>query len=47
MANELGDELKPYIHGKGTLQFPAKEPIPTDLVKRIVRIRLRELLSGT
>ena len=42
MAAELGDELKPYMHGKGTLRFPAQEPIPTDLVARIVRIRLDE-----
>jgi uncharacterized protein YdhG (YjbR/CyaY superfamily) len=43
MAEELGDELKPYIHGKGTIRFPAQEPIPTDLVKRIIEIRLSEV----
>jgi uncharacterized protein YdhG (YjbR/CyaY superfamily) len=43
MAAELGDELKPYMHGKGTLRFPAQERIPTDLVKRIVEIRLNEV----
>jgi uncharacterized protein YdhG (YjbR/CyaY superfamily) len=42
MAAELGDELNPYMHGKGTLRFPAQEPIPTDLVARIVSIRLDE-----
>jgi uncharacterized protein YdhG (YjbR/CyaY superfamily) len=42
MADELGDALKPYLHGKGTIRFPANEPIPLDLVKRIVRLLLEE-----
>ena len=43
MAEELGEELTPYIHGKGTLRFPAGEPIPHDLLARIVRMRLDEV----
>lgn len=43
MTQKLGGELKPYIHGKGTLRFPAGEPVPHDLVARIVRIRLDEV----
>jgi hypothetical protein len=42
MVAELGDELQPYAVGKGTLRFPADEPIPLDLVTRIVTIRRRE-----
>ena len=42
MVEELGEELKPYAVGKGTLRFPADEPIPLDLVRRIIEIRLRE-----
>jgi uncharacterized protein YdhG (YjbR/CyaY superfamily) len=42
MAAELGDALKPYLHGKGTIRFPANEPIPLDLVRRIVRLLLDE-----
>ena len=38
----LGDELKPYFSGKGTLRFHADEPIPTPLVKKIVKLRLKE-----
>lgn len=38
----LGDELTPYLAGKGTIRFPANRPIPTDLVKQIVRIRVAE-----
>jgi uncharacterized protein YdhG (YjbR/CyaY superfamily) len=38
----LGDELTPYLAGKGTIRFPASGPIPTDLVTRIVKVRLTE-----
>jgi uncharacterized protein YdhG (YjbR/CyaY superfamily) len=38
----LGEELKPYFSGKGTLRFHADEPIPTGLVKKIVQLRLKE-----
>jgi uncharacterized protein YdhG (YjbR/CyaY superfamily) len=43
MAAQLGDKLKPYTHGKGTIQFPATEPIPDELVRDILRIRLVEV----
>jgi uncharacterized protein YdhG (YjbR/CyaY superfamily) len=42
MVVELGDAVRPYAVGKGTLRFPADQPIPLDLVRRIVEIRLRE-----
>jgi uncharacterized protein YdhG (YjbR/CyaY superfamily) len=42
MLDELGDRMKRYAVGKGTIRFPADEPIPLDLVSRIVEIRLRE-----
>jgi len=38
----LGDELAPYLAGKGTIQFPASRPIPVELVTRIVQVRLTE-----
>ena len=38
----LGAELTPYLAGRGTIQFPAGKPIPLDLVRRIVEIRLAE-----
>ena len=43
MVDEIGDDLRPYAHGKGTLRFPAGEPLPTDLVRRVMRIRLEEV----
>ncbi len=38
----LGDELTPYLAGKGTIRFPASRPIPAALVTRIVKIRFAE-----
>jgi uncharacterized protein YdhG (YjbR/CyaY superfamily) len=38
----LGEELTPYLAGKGTIQFPANEPLPLALVTRIVAIRVAE-----
>lgn len=38
----LGQELAPYLAGRGTIQFPASRPIPLDLVRRIVEIRVSE-----
>ena len=43
MVAELGEELRPYAVGKGTIRFPADEPIPLDLVARIVEFRNQEL----
>ena len=38
----LGDELTPYLAGKGTIRFPADRPIPIDTVARVVRVRVAE-----
>ena len=43
MVEELGEEMKPYAVGKGTIRFPADRPIPLELVARIVAIRNREV----
>jgi len=32
----FADELAPHKHGRGTLQFPLGQPLPTDLIGRIV-----------
>lgn len=42
MIEALGDELRPFLSGKGTIRFPADRPIPTDLVTKIVKIRVAE-----
>ena len=38
----LGNGLTPYLAGKGTIQFPANEPLPLALVTRIVAVRVAE-----
>lgn len=40
------DELAKYKTSKGTVQFPLKEEIPMDLVREIVRFRLKENLAN-
>lgn len=39
------DELKPYKQGKGSVQFPLGQPLPTDLIRRIVEFRVDENLG--
>ena len=36
-------ELKPYVHSKGTIQFPTDKPIPYGLVTKIVKARVAEV----
>ncbi len=42
VVDGLGEELQPYLSGKGTIRFPADAPIPAQLVTRIVQIRFAE-----
>jgi uncharacterized protein YdhG (YjbR/CyaY superfamily) len=35
-------ELAPYKQGKGSVQFPLNQPIPFDLIARIVAFRKKE-----
>jgi uncharacterized protein YdhG (YjbR/CyaY superfamily) len=43
----LGEELKPYFSGKGTLRFTAAHPIPAALVKKIVKVLIKESRART
>jgi uncharacterized protein YdhG (YjbR/CyaY superfamily) len=36
------NELQRYKHAKGSVQFPMAEPLPLDLVARIVQFRVKE-----
>ena len=38
----LEKEAEPYAGPKGNLQFPLDEPIPYDLIERIVRLRVEQ-----
>jgi uncharacterized protein YdhG (YjbR/CyaY superfamily) len=41
------EELSPYKSGKGSAQFPLGQPLPADLIRRIVEFRVRENLRKT
>jgi uncharacterized protein YdhG (YjbR/CyaY superfamily) len=42
VVKALGDELTPYLAGKGTIRFPASRPIPVATVTKILRVRVEE-----
>lgn len=39
----FAEELSKYKKGKGSVQFPLDEPIPFDLIERIVAFRVQEI----
>jgi uncharacterized protein YdhG (YjbR/CyaY superfamily) len=41
----FAEELAPYRSGKGSAQFPLGEPLPADLIRRIVAFRVAENLK--
>ncbi|HKI02118.1 MAG TPA: DUF1801 domain-containing protein [Thermoanaerobaculia bacterium] len=45
-AEELKDELSGYGGEKSTVQFPLGKPIPFDLIRRIVEIRVKKSLEN-
>jgi uncharacterized protein YdhG (YjbR/CyaY superfamily) len=42
VVEALGDELRPHLSGKGTIRFPADQPLPLALVSKVVRVRVEE-----
>jgi uncharacterized protein YdhG (YjbR/CyaY superfamily) len=38
-------ELAPYKHAKGSVQFPIDQPLPLELVTRMVRFRVEENMA--
>lgn len=38
----FADELSGYKQGKGSVQFPLNQPLPLDLIARIVEFRVEE-----
>lgn len=40
-------ELSRYKQGKGSVQFPLSEPLPLELIRRIVAFRVREVKAKT
>ena len=43
----LGEEVAPYKKGKGTVQFPLGQPLPTGLIRRIVQLRVAKRRART
>jgi len=39
----LGDAIRPYLAGRGTISFPKDRPVPLDLVRQVVEVRVAEL----
>ena len=37
--------FRSYKHSKGTIQFPISNPLPIDLIRRIVLFRVKEDLE--
>lgn len=46
VVQALGDDVTPYLAGRGTIRFPADRPIPEDIVTRVVATRVTELRAG-
>ena len=42
--SEFKDELSVYKQGKGSVQFPLNQPLPLELIAKIVRFRVNENL---
>jgi uncharacterized protein YdhG (YjbR/CyaY superfamily) len=42
MVEAHKDELKDYDTGKGTIRFQAANPLPTTLVRKLVKARIAE-----
>jgi uncharacterized protein YdhG (YjbR/CyaY superfamily) len=35
-------DFEPYKQGRGSVQFPLSQPLPADLIRRVVEIRVEE-----
>lgn len=45
LIEALGVEIAPHVAGKGTLRFSYADPVPDDLIRRIVRVRADEVAT--
>jgi uncharacterized protein YdhG (YjbR/CyaY superfamily) len=45
VAAAFADEIKPYKRRKGSGPFPLAQPMPTDLIRRIVEFRVGEVTA--
>lgn len=42
---DFKEDLSAYAAGKGTVRFPLDQPVPFDLIRNIVKFRVKESLS--
>lgn len=42
---ELDKQLKPYKTAKGTVQFTRQNPLPEDIIKQLLRVRVDQIDS--
>jgi uncharacterized protein YdhG (YjbR/CyaY superfamily) len=42
LIEEFGEELAGYSTAKGTIRFPVDKPLPSSLIRKIVRARMAE-----
>jgi uncharacterized protein YdhG (YjbR/CyaY superfamily) len=40
------EEFSAYKTGKGSVQFPLEQPLPVDLIRRVVEFRVERIMSG-
>ncbi len=45
ITERLKTKLEPYKISKGTIRFPLSEPVPSQLVTRIVKLRAQEIAA--
>ena len=38
----LGDEIAPFLAGRGTIRFPKGRPLPLETIRKVIEIRLSE-----
>lgn len=43
----IQEELAGFVHSKGTIHFPHDRPLPLELVRKVVRIRLQQVAAGS
>lgn len=47
VKDALGGELAPFVTEKATIRFTARKPLPDDLLRRYVAVRIRENAEST
>jgi uncharacterized protein YdhG (YjbR/CyaY superfamily) len=42
VVSALGDAITPYLAGRGTIRFPADQPLPLAMIATIITVRVAE-----